>query len=364
MRNDSRAITKYFARNHLPPRSGRDMVRRKYRGLFINMINSGAISLEKVTMCACGGSVLITISEKDRFGLPFGTKLCKRCGLVFTSPRISESSLSKYYKEIYYPLVVGKESSETLTSVVREDQGERIYRWIEKSMGSESGKILNVCEVGCASGSNLTAFSRIALSHGVKCLLYGSEYEDRYAAAASRMNVRIIEGGIDAIARCGIKFDVMILSHVFEHLTDLDRALNQIKSALIPGGILYIEVPGIMNDEMMEEWYDGDYISYCVHAHTFYFNLTSLNYILARNGFELVEGNEIVQATYRYYQDKGVSVCEPHGNYEIILEQALKMSKLAEEKQKTILAHCKNCIWKMSYYFSQPEIDISKFHLV
>lgn len=106
-------------------------LRRKYRNIFIKKIMRGEIKLEAVTVCLCGNDTFINISNKDRFGLPFKTKICKYCSLIITDPRISGDSISKYYKEIYYPLVLNIEPGNTLDNIVSELQGEKIYNWLK-----------------------------------------------------------------------------------------------------------------------------------------------------------------------------------------------------------------------------------------
>lgn len=278
----------------------KDKARGRSRVEFINLINKRDIKLEKVKSCACGNEDFVRVSYEDRFALPFGTKVCRRCGLVVTDPRISEESLTRYYKEIYFPLVVGGAGGDIIQDLVSDDQPEKIYRKAGHIISGLGIKGADICEIGCASGSNLTGFARLAARGGVKCRLYGSEYEDKYAATAADKGITMVSGGVEDVARHGEKFDLIILSHVFEHMIDLKGALKAIRSALKEGGALYIEVPGILNGEMMQKWYGGDYSVYCVHAHMYNFNLASLNHILAGGGFGLIDGDESVSALYRY----------------------------------------------------------------
>ena len=45
------------------------------------------------------------------------------------------------------------------------------------------------------------------------------------------------------------KYDLIILSHVIEHFTDLDKIINKLKKLLNPNGVLYILTPGVLNFE-------------------------------------------------------------------------------------------------------------------
>ena len=57
------------------------------------------------------------------------------------------------------------------------------------------------------------------------------------------------------------KADIIIYSHVFEHILDLDKELDAIKSHLKPEGILYIEVPGI---KYVHNTYEMNFLKYLI----------------------------------------------------------------------------------------------------
>jgi len=54
--------------------------------------------------CLCGNVDLqldITISNKDRFGIPCKNLLCKKCGLIRISEKLDNDSTSKFYNNEY-----------------------------------------------------------------------------------------------------------------------------------------------------------------------------------------------------------------------------------------------------------------------
>ena len=79
------------------------------------------------------------------------------------------------------------------------------------------------------------------------------------------------------------KFDLVILSHVFEHFIDLKMALDKLKLVLADNGMVYIEVPGIMTLNK-KRVYNFDFLRYTIHAHVYNFNLSSITRILNDNG--------------------------------------------------------------------------------
>ena len=94
------------------------------------------------------------------------------------------------------------------------------------------------------------------------------------------------------------KADILILSHVFEHLPDLHQALEEIKNLIHSKSIIYIEVPGV-KDLINKDEYLYDYQDYTVIAHTYNFSLTTLRNVLSSVGFECLYGDEFVRAIFR-----------------------------------------------------------------
>lgn len=273
-------------------------VRRKYRNRFIELINNNQIRLTRIGECPCGSIELLKIAEKDRFGLPFNTLICSQCGLLITSPRIMEDDIPKYYKLIYHPLIVGTEKGETAnTYSFGADQGLKIFEFVAPFLTNRS-PFLHILEIGCADGYCLTSFAKAAQDHAIPCQLYGTEFEDHLKSEARKKKIEVLDEDIHQLNKKNLKFDLIIMSHVFEHMTDLNGILNDLKSVLSEIGILYIEVPGVMNLGMITQWYNSDFLDYLVHAHLYQFNLKSLQYVLSINGFKMLSGDEVVRAVF------------------------------------------------------------------
>lgn len=82
---------KELLRTDIVPRK-LNKVSQKYKELFFEDLKKGIIKTEVVEVCQCGSENLERLTNIDRFGLPFGSLICKDCGLVITSPRIREES--------------------------------------------------------------------------------------------------------------------------------------------------------------------------------------------------------------------------------------------------------------------------------
>lgn len=272
-----------------------DALRRRYRRRLWDAFDSGTIRLEEASSCPCGGGNFRKIAEKDRFGFPFGTFICLDCGLMLLNPRIAEADLPRYYREFYHPLVLGTPPGETRPDLVREGQGDAIYDFVRGSLPDSDSPPLRVCEVGCASGSNLLRIRSRLEAEGRRCELFGTEYEEHYAAEARSRGIAAKAEGMEGLGAFGVRFDLVILSHLFEHLSDPAGALRQLAGLLSPRGLLFIEVPGLRN----LSGYGYDILDYLVHAHLFHFDLSSLTALVERCGFRLIKGDETARGLFR-----------------------------------------------------------------
>jgi len=271
----------------------------RVREKFIRALDVEDNALVDVEFCAnCNSSRMDIVAEMDRFGLPFKSKICCNCGLIMTTPRLSEKFLPDYYREFYTALVLGREDMRQLIHLVHGKQGKMIYDFCRPTLRMLDKKNLTVVEIGCASGQNLSQFSLKARADGIDCRLVGCEYSQHFKKyGREKLRIRYIIGGLADLIREGVSADVLILSHVFEHFVDLKAAKKQLQQILVPEGLLYVEVPGVMDLQNKFE-YKCDFIFYRVHSHIYDFSLTTLRNVLYPE-FSLIEGTELCQALFK-----------------------------------------------------------------
>ena len=78
--------------------------------------------------------------------------------------------------------------------------------------------------------------------------------------------------------------DVIILSHVLEHIPDLQEFLAQVTALLAPGGVLYVCVPTL---ETLGSAYGHNLFFYLQNAHVYCFSLPTLTAVLERAGLSV-----------------------------------------------------------------------------
>ena len=291
------------------------------RLLFLEYIKNGKIKTEEVTSCQCGSEELEKIANIDRFGLPFSSLICKKCGLVITSPRIAPSSLPEYYDRFYHVLNYGHLHVHDQQALFRLWQGNKIYRMLKPYLPDK--KELSLLEIGAGTGNVLKEFTAEAAKEEVAVSAEGTEYSYDCIEECRQAGVNIVYGDLDTMIAKGGTYDVLILSHVFEHFTDLKAEMSKIKKLIKPEGLLYIEVPGLCNIGNIAT-YNFDFLEYVIHAHMYNFNRVSLTAVLAEGGFETLAANEKAEAVFRPCDN--AAVVDTSANYSDIMAYLEKLT--------------------------------------
>lgn len=277
-------------------------IQKKYLDEFRKKWNSGVYQRENFS-CECGNTKEFEVlGEKDRYGLPVMTVICKHCGLVMTNPRMTADSYDRFYAS-EYPLIyraISKPDDHYFLNRVA--YGHSVVDFIEEK-GKSCGK--EVLEIGCAGGGIVKAFEE----RGYHAL--GVDLSPSYIefGKSKGVNVRCCHSG--KLLKENKVYDIIILNHVLEHFTDLKNELEIVRKLLNPqGGLLFVAVPGIKN---LLFSYCNDFLQFLQNAHVYHFTQDTLVQTLKLHGFDVVYANEKVEALFcigkkadiidNYYED-------------------------------------------------------------
>jgi len=267
-------------------------ISKKYQKDFLNDIKTGTIKTNLIKKCQCGSKSLEVLANVDRFGLPFKSLICQSCGLITTSPQIAQESLAYYYEKYYHPINYGKESIQNQAALYQNGQGDKIYEIVQKYLPKKNK--LTVLEIGAGTGNVLSEFKSKANQHGIEISELGTEYSSDCIEACQHKDINVIQGDIQTVLKMDKKYDLIILSHVFEHFIDLGEELNKINTLMTNESILYIEVPGIFINHD-KKYYKYSFLPYLIHAHMYNFSLNTLESLVSKYGFNKLYGNENVE---------------------------------------------------------------------
>ena len=187
----------------------------------------------------------------------------------------------------------------------------------------------NVLEIGCGTGGILSFFQSI------KCDVTGVDYENDHLEFARKKNIKTFSDykNIDK------KFDIVILSHVLEHLVEPDEVLNNCKKLLKKNGLIYIEVPSI---ESIPKHYDYNLSNYLHIAHVTHFTKNTFINFINLKGFEIKYIDNNIHAVISH-GDTIEKVVNNYNNTKKILKN-IELKKLVYSPIKNIFKFCKKII--------------------
>jgi SAM-dependent methyltransferase len=151
---------------------------------------------------------------------------CGKCGLWYVNPQPTPEELREFYAN-YDDGEQWRKREEHFNRGVRR----AILRF------RRSGTVL---DIGCGSGNFLQCMKVAGFSvFGIEPSESGSEF------AREEHGIEIYKGMIEEYlaVQGGLRFDVISLLNVIEHLPDPAQTLEQLKQILAPGGVLAVVVP-------------------------------------------------------------------------------------------------------------------------
>jgi 2-polyprenyl-3-methyl-5-hydroxy-6-metoxy-1,4-benzoquinol methylase len=202
--------------------------------------------------------------------------VCRRCGLVYASPRLTREPLDRFYREWVYPEFLDGSGrfTDRLIASSRVAAAETFGFFSKAAEGGLSGRRL--LEVGPGLGDFLV------LARDAGATVLGVEMDGLYADFAEHTRgVPIVRKHVEELEK-GQTFDVIAMFHVLEHLEDPSSTLRSMQSRLATGGTLFVEVPNFMAPWRMSP---TDFFRL---EHTYNFSPDTLEALLARAGFEVI----------------------------------------------------------------------------
>jgi 2-polyprenyl-3-methyl-5-hydroxy-6-metoxy-1,4-benzoquinol methylase len=171
-------------------------------------------------------------------GESFSVMRCGRCRQVVTVP--VPADVGRYYPAGYY----GDTDSRRFP-VVMEWLQEKMYALrASRVLRKLKRKNPRVLDIGCGRGLLLRAFQRQG------CEVMGTEFSDnacRFAREVLKIPVRV--GLLYELGFPDRSFDVVIMWHVLEHVSDPRPTLAEVSRILRPGGIFLVGVPNFGSPE-------------------------------------------------------------------------------------------------------------------
>lgn len=197
--------------------------------------------------CPICNSNNISLIKKINFSLFEGHPMqggydlvqCLDCSFIYADTKVTQVELDDYYSNLSK-----YENKEISTGGGYNDYDRnRLIDTANYISSQFKDKSLAIADVGCAIGGLLEQLKNEGFIN-----LTGID------PSISCVNITKNEKGINCLHASLFelnesfgKYDLVILSHVWEHILDLETALKSIEKILKPNGCIYVECPNAMN---------------------------------------------------------------------------------------------------------------------
>jgi 2-polyprenyl-3-methyl-5-hydroxy-6-metoxy-1,4-benzoquinol methylase len=249
--------------------------------------------VEHVSCGVCGGTRSLRIGWRGRFRTSVFTRVCRRCGLVYESPRLSERETRRYYESSYQADYAGSRqlpAAPALEARWAETARERLSV-LCRVVPDLTGR--RVLEVGSASGAFLLA---VQTAGGAASGIEPAEAYATHCVKVLGLDVRPARfEDIDVDALAG-RFDVVAMFHVLEHTGDPIDTLKRCRRLVSADGVVFVEVPNWRSTRR----YRQPIIRFLRPVHLFNFSPRSLAIVAAAAGLEVVGRDERVPTRIRW----------------------------------------------------------------
>lgn len=218
--------------------------------------------------CGDSGGLNISLGTFSIAGIgetEMNLKICNSCGSVIQDPVVSPEVMQFHYENLSNYTNVSRDGRPDSTSIEAMTRQTKI---IENHITTGS-----VFEVGCATGYTLSELKRKGW------LVSGCEPSASASNVARKLyEIEVQTGQFENIEIPDKAFDLVLISHVLEHLYEPIKCLKKVNKILKDKGYLLVEVPCLTNPE---NWGNG----YFTFEHINLFSKNTLENCIVKSGF-------------------------------------------------------------------------------
>jgi len=238
----------------------------------------------------------------DRYGHPgtFSVLGCPRCGQLVTVPPMTEAELPELYSR-YYPrrdidlLALSQEAARVTAPIAA------LKRWWDGTDNqghylAKPGQL--VLDIGSGSCLSLIELRNI----GVEA--WGVETDPNVRAIADHFDLRVHIGSIHDEPFPSMKFGLITLSQVIEHIPDPKAMLRAIHARLEDGGTAILSFPNAAS--IYRRIFGIRWLNWHIPFHLHFYNLKSFRLIAEAEGFDLVSSRSITPNLWTALQLRGL----------------------------------------------------------
>jgi len=238
--------------------------------------------------CAICESNDVSYLHHQKFNLPeksvlpseYNVVSCSNCGFCY-----ADTSASQDQYDLYYNQMSKYEDNATASGGgTNEFDKKRLDTASEIISNEVKNKNVSILDVGCANGGLLNSLREKGFIN-----LTGLDITKVCVNNVIKEGHKAFFGGMFNLENLGnSKYDVIIISHVMEHICNLKDAVLNLKNLVSENGFIYVEVPDASryNEHFIVPYYFFD----CEHIN--HFDKNSLSNLISDKDFQLINVNE------------------------------------------------------------------------
>ena len=199
---------------------------------------------------------------------------CNNCKFVFVNPMPTEEILKEFNESYFDSAHGGFNQSKTAIAFFSGISKIR-YNYLQNYLHKNKlDKIINILEVGPGKGF----FAKNYINHNKSHKYFVIESDQSCHDSLLKIGTNILD--IDSYININLQFDVVIISHVLEHVSNPIEFLKLMTLKLREGGVLYVDVPCLdyLHKELDE-------------PHLLFFDKKPMNILLEKLHFNKIETN-------------------------------------------------------------------------
>lgn len=224
------------------------------------------------------GDLKYALFDESPLANVFNVVCCTKCGFVSCDTPSSQDDYDHFYEEYFY-------SSAYIDRNFDDNETEYVIRTLDILSPYLADKNVSIFDIGCSTGVLLKT-------------LYKLDYNNLYGVDPSSSCINMLNnhkgihtktGSVSNIPFDNIKADVIILSHIVEHIIDLPLALQSIGNKLSKEGLVYVEVPDTTRYDMFD---NISPLRFFYLQHVIHFDQYHLSNLFLSNGYQKVKGGQ------------------------------------------------------------------------
>lgn len=221
----------------------------------------------------------------DRYGCPgvYTIQRCVSCGHMSTTPPLTEEDLPGLYSTYYPRRAIDFEALEREAALVLRPNA-AFHRWLAGTdnqghyMAKPGEKVL---DIGCGSCLSLLE----ARNMGVEC--WGIEADPNVRTIADRYGLNVHIGNIHDVPFPQMRFDLIVLNQVIEHVPDPAAMLAALRDRLTANGRVVLAFPNV--DSIHRTIWKLRWINWHIPYHQNHFNRSSFTRLAQREGYRVTK---------------------------------------------------------------------------